>query len=58
MEEHHKIVAIENGIAKTEKLLVKKHANIDVASKVWFIAFVGKKPTIHGWLQCEVVNIH
>ena len=51
------ICAASNGHVEIAQLLVEKGANIEATEKVQFVAFVHWL-TIHGWLQCEVMNIH
>ena len=49
--------AARNGHVEIAQLLVEKGAIIEATAKVQFVAFVHQL-TIHGWPQCEVVNIH
>ena len=46
-----------NGYVEIAQLLIEKGANMEAMDEVQFVANVYWL-TIHGWLQCEVVNIH
>ena len=45
------------GHVEIAQMLMEKGANIEATDKVQLVANVYWL-TIHGWLQCEVVNIH
>ena len=51
------LVAASNGHVEIAQMLMEKGANIEATDKVQLVANVYLL-TIHGWLQCEVVNIH
>ena len=48
--------AARNGHVEFAQMLMEKGANIEATTKVQLVANVYWL-TIHGWLQCEVVNI-
>ena len=49
--------AASNGRVEIAQMLMEKGANIEATDEVQLMANVYWL-TIHGWLQCEVVNIH
>ena len=49
--------AASNGNVEIAQMLMEKGADIEATTKVQLVANVYWL-TIHGWLQCEVVNIH
>ena len=49
--------AASNGHVEIGQMLIEKGANIEATDEVQLVANVYWL-TIHGWLQCEVVNIH
>ena len=46
-----------NGHVEIAQMLMEKGANIEATTKVQLVANVYWL-TIHGWLHCDVVNIH
>ena len=49
--------ASSNGHVKIAQMLMEKGANIETTDEVQLVASVYWL-TIHGWLHCDVVNIH
>ena len=49
--------AASNGRVEIAQMLMEKGANNEATDKVQLVTNVYWL-TIHGWLQCEVVNIH
>ena len=50
------LMAANNGRVEIAQMLMEKGANIEATNKVQMVANAYWL-TIHGWLQCEVVNI-
>ena len=51
------LLAAWNGHVEIAQMLMEKGANIEAMDEVQLVANVYWL-TIHGWLQCEVMNIH
>ena len=51
------LLTARNGHVEIAQMLMEKDANIEATEEVQLVANVFYS-TIHGWLQCEVVNIH
>ena len=49
--------AASNGHVEIAQMLMEKGANIEATDEVQLVANVYWL-TIHGWLHCDVVNIH